>query len=239
MIYSASPWNQEATRRARSIRLISVAAGDGAISGKQPNRKPTMKPNSADLRLSSSASSAIVEDETRTLSLLRLTLLGLSLGIVTGIGAVLFRELIGLLHNLFFAGRFVFAYDANKFTAPSRWGAFVILAPVVGGVIVTFLVSNFAPEAKGHGVPGSDGRHLLQRGHDPADRRPGEVARLGGCDRQRLVGRPRRSDHSDRLGDRLDARPDRRHARRANASPWSPPARARASPRPSTRRSAA
>ena len=112
-----------------------------------------MKPNFADLLLSSSASSAIVEDETRTLSLLSLTLLGLLLGIVTGIGAVLFRELIGLLHNLFFAGQFAFAYDANEFTAPSRWGAFVILAPVVGGVIVTFLVSNFAPEAKGHGVP--------------------------------------------------------------------------------------
>ena len=72
---------------------------------------------------------------------------------MTGIGAVLFRDLIGLLHNLFFAGHFAFAYDANVFTAPSRWGAFVILAPVVGGVIVTFLVSNFAPEAKGHGVP--------------------------------------------------------------------------------------
>ena len=112
-----------------------------------------MRPNSADLRVSSSASSAIVEDETRTVSLLRLTLLGLSLGVVTGIGAVLFRELINLLHNLFFAGRFAFAYDANVFTAPSRWGAFVILAPVIGGVIVTFLVSNFAPEAKGHGVP--------------------------------------------------------------------------------------
>ncbi|MGD0762763.1 MAG: chloride channel protein [Roseiarcus sp.] len=112
-----------------------------------------MKPNLADLRVSSSASSAIVEDETRTLSLLSLTLLGLLLGIVTGIGAVLFRELIGLLHNLFFAGQFAFAYDANEFTAPSRWGAFVVLAPVVGGVIVTFLVSNFAPEAKGHGVP--------------------------------------------------------------------------------------
>ena len=112
-----------------------------------------MKPNFADLRVSSSASSAIVEDETRALSLFLLTLLGLSLGIVTGIGAVLFRELIGLLHNLFFAGRFAFAYDANMFTAPSRWGPYIILAPVVGGVIVTFLVSNFAPEAKGHGVP--------------------------------------------------------------------------------------
>jgi len=100
-----------------------------------------------------SVSAASVEDRTRTLGLFRLTLLGLSLGVVTGVGAVLFRDLINLLHNLFFAGRFGFGYDANVFTAPSRWGAFVILAPVLGGVIVTFLVSNFAPEAKGHGVP--------------------------------------------------------------------------------------
>jgi CIC family chloride channel protein len=82
-----------------------------------------------------------------------MTLLALFLGIVTGIGAVLFRDLINLLHNLFFAGRLALAYDANVFTAPSRWGPYIILAPVVGGVIVTFLVSNFAPEAKGHGVP--------------------------------------------------------------------------------------
>jgi CIC family chloride channel protein len=72
---------------------------------------------------------------------------------VTGFGAVIFRDLIGLLHNLFFNGSFVIAYDANVFTAPSRWGAAVILAPVIGAIIVTFLVNNFAPEAKGHGVP--------------------------------------------------------------------------------------
>ena len=44
-------------------------------------------------------------------------------------------------------------YDANVFTAPSPWGALVILVPVLGAVGVTFLVNNFAPEAKGHGVP--------------------------------------------------------------------------------------
>jgi chloride channel protein, CIC family len=27
------------------------------------------------------------------------------------------------------------------------------LVPVVGGVIVTFLITKFAPEARGHGVP--------------------------------------------------------------------------------------
>jgi CIC family chloride channel protein len=112
-----------------------------------------MMSDAADLRPDPTAPAAMVEDETRTLDLARLTLLGLLLGIVTGVGAVLFRELINLLHNLFFAGHFTFAYDANVFTAPSRWGAFVVLTPVVGGVIVTFLVRNFAPEAKGHGVP--------------------------------------------------------------------------------------
>ena len=44
-------------------------------------------------------------------------------------------------------------YDANVFTAPAPWGALVILVPVIGAVGVTFLVTNFAPEAKGHGVP--------------------------------------------------------------------------------------
>ncbi|HEV2097349.1 MAG TPA: chloride channel protein, partial [Stellaceae bacterium] len=44
-------------------------------------------------------------------------------------------------------------YDANLFTPPSPWGAFVILVPVIGALAVTFLVNNFAPEARGHGVP--------------------------------------------------------------------------------------
>ena len=91
--------------------------------------------------------------EPRDWGLARLTILALGLGIGTGFGAVLFRYLIGLLHNLFFYGLASVHYDANVFTAPSRWGPFVFLVPVVGGLIVTFVVSNFAPEAKGHGVP--------------------------------------------------------------------------------------
>jgi len=99
------------------------------------------------------AAPPVEAEEARRLSLLYLSILALLLGLVTGLGAVLFRDLISLLHNLFFAGQASLHYDANVFTAPSRWGAFIILAPVIGAVIVTFLVSNFAPEAKGHGVP--------------------------------------------------------------------------------------
>ena len=93
------------------------------------------------------------QDERRKLGLLYFSLLALVLGIVTGLGAVLFRDLIGLVHNMLFFGRFEFHYDTTVFTPSSRWGAFVILVPVVGAIIVTVLVNNFAPEAKGHGVP--------------------------------------------------------------------------------------
>src|SRR6202522_432478 len=92
-------------------------------------------------------------EEIRPMRLPQLSLLALGLGVVTGLGAVLFRALIGLLHNLLFVGQPIIHYDANIFTAPAPWGPLVILVPVVGAVGVTFLVSNFAPEAKGHGVP--------------------------------------------------------------------------------------
>src|SRR5271163_2428595 len=92
-------------------------------------------------------------DESRQLPLVQLALLALGLGVVTGLGAVLFRGLIGLIHNLLFAGQAIVHYDANIFTPAAPWGPLVILVPVLGAVGVTFLVTNFAPEAKGHGVP--------------------------------------------------------------------------------------
>jgi CIC family chloride channel protein len=92
-------------------------------------------------------------EETRRLPLTQLSLLALGLGVITGLGAVLFRDLIGLVHNLLFAGQAAVHYNANIFTAPAPWGPLVTLVPVLGAVLVTFLVTNFAPEAKGHGVP--------------------------------------------------------------------------------------
>jgi CIC family chloride channel protein len=97
--------------------------------------------------------SVMESEESRQLPLAHLSLLALCLGVVTGLGAVAFRDLIGLIHNLLFTGRALVHYDANIFTGPAPWGALVILVPVIGAVGVTFLVTNFAPEAKGHGVP--------------------------------------------------------------------------------------
>ena len=80
-------------------------------------------------------------------------LLALGTGIVAGVGAWGFRMLIGLVHNVLFLGQFAFHYDANLHTPAGPWGAGVVLVPVVGAVVVAWLVKNFAPEAKGHGVP--------------------------------------------------------------------------------------
>ncbi len=74
-------------------------------------------------------------------------------GLGAGLGAIVLRGLIALFHNLFFLGRFSFSYDANLHTSPGPWGPWVILAPVLGAAAVAFLVTRFAPEAKGHGVP--------------------------------------------------------------------------------------
>ena len=99
------------------------------------------------------STSSSEDDEVQRLSLSFLSALAFAVGIITGLGAVIFRDLIGLIHNVLFLGEFATGYDANAFTPASPWGIFVILVPVVGAIGVTFLVTRFAPEARGHGVP--------------------------------------------------------------------------------------
>lgn len=82
-----------------------------------------------------------------------LFLLSVAIGVVSGVVAWLFRLLIGIIHNVAFYGQWSLEYNANQHTTASPWGALIILAPVLGGLVVVWLVKNFAPEAKGHGVP--------------------------------------------------------------------------------------
>jgi CIC family chloride channel protein len=79
--------------------------------------------------------------------------LALIIGIMTGLGAVAFRALIGLVHNAFYNGRLSFIYNANIAEAPSHLGYWLFFSPVIGGLIVVYIVKRYAPEAKGHGVP--------------------------------------------------------------------------------------
>ena len=99
---------------------------------------------------------------TRALEQASLGFIGLAVltGLIAGFGAVGFRMLIALFHNLAFLGIFSAHYAARVHTpaapwGPSHipWGAWIILVPIVGALLVAFLVKTFAPEAKGHGVP--------------------------------------------------------------------------------------
>jgi len=102
-------------------------------------------------RLSGVRSEAI--EYARSLPLVYVCFLAFLVGVIGGLGAVVFRALIAFVHNLLFLGHISAFYDSSIFTAAPPWGAWVILVPVIGGLGVTFIVTNFAPEAKGHGVP--------------------------------------------------------------------------------------
>ena len=100
-----------------------------------------------------------------------LSIFALITGLITGFGAIFFRGLIAVIHNLFFLGTFSASLRRQYFHARRAVGPFIILAPVIGGLVVTALVTNFAPEARGHGVPEVMDAIYYQRRRDPADRR--------------------------------------------------------------------
>ena len=78
--------------------------------------------------------------------------LGALVGVVSGITAVLFRYLIVTISTLFVM--------IPAILGPIGW----IVIPVIGGLIVAFIVVRFAPEAKGHGVPEVMEAYVLQNG---------------------------------------------------------------------------
>ncbi len=83
-----------------------------------------------------------------------LTFLALLTGAGAGLGAVAFRYMI-LGFTYLFTGHddYSAAGHASNLLLPGLGIWFVVLAPVVGGLIYGPLVSRFAPEARGHGVP--------------------------------------------------------------------------------------
>jgi chloride channel protein, CIC family len=83
-----------------------------------------------------------------------LTALAILTGIGAGAGAVVFRYLILGFTYLFTGHRDYSAVGhAPNSLVPGLGIWFVVAAPVIGGLIYGPLVSRFAPEARGHGVP--------------------------------------------------------------------------------------
>ena len=87
------------------------------------------------------------------ISLSWMMLLSFVVGIIAAFGAIIFKAMIGFVHNLSFDGRFSVYFNANMHPMKSIWGLGIIFVPVIGSVIVTWLTEKFAAEARGHGVP--------------------------------------------------------------------------------------
>ena len=80
-------------------------------------------------------------------------LLAIAAGAFGGVGSIAFRMAIGFTHNLFFYGELNLHFDPNANIALTHWGPWVIIVPVIGAILVTWITATFAPEARGHGVP--------------------------------------------------------------------------------------
>ena len=91
--------------------------------------------------------------DTRRPALHWLALVAILAGIVGGFGAFIFRILIGFFHNLSFRQSVSGTYDANVHTDATSPVWLPLVALPVAALAVTWMVRNFAPEAKGHGVP--------------------------------------------------------------------------------------
>jgi CIC family chloride channel protein len=83
-----------------------------------------------------------------------LLVLGLLVGSAAGLGAVAFRHLIRFF-TISFSGHedYSNAGHAANHWVPWLGPAFVLLSPVVAGLLYGPMVRRFAPEARGHGVP--------------------------------------------------------------------------------------
>jgi H+/Cl- antiporter ClcA len=78
------------------------------------------------------------------------SLLAAIIGVVAGIVAYLLYNLIGFFTNLAFYHRLSFQFSS---AAHNSLGAWVIVTPVIGGIIVGLMAKYGSPKIKGHGIP--------------------------------------------------------------------------------------
>src|SRR5438034_4011214 len=86
--------------------------------------------------------------------------LAAAIGLIAGCVAFLLYKLIGLFTNIVFYHRFVAEFTSARH---HQLGAWVILMPVIGGVIVGFMAKYGTAKIKGHGIPESMEAVLINR----------------------------------------------------------------------------
>ena len=82
--------------------------------------------------------------------MLLVSFLAAAIGLVAGCIAFLLYKLIGLFTNIFFFHRFAADFSSARLNHLGLW---VIVTPVIGGIIVGFMAKYGSPKIKGHGIP--------------------------------------------------------------------------------------
>src|SRR5256885_635317 len=86
--------------------------------------------------------------------------LAAAIGLIAGCVAFLLYKFIGLFTNIVFYHRFVAEFTSARH---HQLGAWVILMPVIGGVIVGFMAKYGTAKIKGHGIPEAMEAVLINR----------------------------------------------------------------------------
>ena len=79
-----------------------------------------------------------------------ISFLAAGIGLLAGLVAFVLYKLIGLVTNVVFYHRFVADFTSARHNQLGLW---VILMPVIGGIIVGFMAKYGTPKIKGHGIP--------------------------------------------------------------------------------------
>jgi chloride channel protein, CIC family len=79
-----------------------------------------------------------------------ISLLAAAIGVLAGIIAYVLYDLIGLFTNLAYYHEWSFHFRSPEHTTIGAW---IILTPVIGGVIVGFMAKYGSSKIKGHGIP--------------------------------------------------------------------------------------
>ena len=107
---------------------------DGAVSKSNPD----------------SAKRSNVAGEPAQFRMVVVSVLAGAVGLMAGFVAFALYRLIGLFTNVFFFHRWTWDFISPRLNSLGLW---VIVVPVLGGIIVGFMVKYGTPKIKGHGIP--------------------------------------------------------------------------------------
>ena len=103
-----------------------------------------------DVPVAASAMAPLAAPPTAQFRIVLMSFLAAAIGLIAGLVAYVLYKLIGLFTNLFFFHQWSTAFRS---AASHHLGGWVILIPVIGGLIVGVMAKYGSSKIKGHGIP--------------------------------------------------------------------------------------